>query len=384
MLRRLLLFVFIFWGTAFLLSAQKSKVIGTFQLIENEKYEEAKGIIEDATKVKSTRNWARTWYARGLLCQNAYRKGIKKNNKDLYELYSDQLYVAYSSFERTRHLDKHGRYDKLLSPKYVLLANDFSDLGKKHFNDAEFQDAFRAFEYALRITKSTVLTIQTDTNLLYNTALSAYKSQEWDDALRYLNELNSYQYSSNIPHLIFAIYIMQSDTAKAQNILLEGIQNYENNEQLVLLLADLFFKQNNSKNAINVLNDAFKKDSTNYTYPYTIGLLFQKKEDYNKAIEAYKSALTLPSDTLKLYTSIGNCYYNMGAEMDQRARVISNNAVYLEKKEKSVAAFESAIEWYEKAIEIDSNKKEITSKLILLYKALGKKEKLIILESMLQ
>ena len=382
-MNRLFLFVLLFFSTACWLSAQKSKVIGAFQLIEKGKYEEAKSIIERATKKKSTSTWPRTWYARGLLCQNAYRTGIKKNDTNLFKLSPDQLYVALSSFEKTRQYDKRGRYDKILAPRYVFLANDLIKLGEKHFNDHEFKEAFRAYESALQIYKSGFLTVKTDTNLLYNTALSAYKSGNWNTAIRYLTKLNDCKYSSNVPHLMFSIYIIQSDTSAAEKILLDGIKNYDNNEKLVLLLVDLYFKKTHNEKSITILNDIFRKDSSNYIYPFTIGLLYQKTEEYYKAIEAYKIALTLPSDTLKIYTDIGTCYLNIGVEIDEKARTITNNSEYLAEKEKSVSAYKSAIEWFERACEMDSDKQEIISKLYQLYMLLDEKEKIKNLDTMI-
>jgi tetratricopeptide (TPR) repeat protein len=370
--KKLFLLTGVFWGFGLLLTAQKSKVIGVFQLIEKGKHAEAKGIIEDATKRKGTQHWPRTWYARGLNCQNAYRKGLEKNNKDLYELYPDQLYVAYGSFERTRHLDKRGSYNKRLAPRYVLMANDFRVLGEKHFNNEQYEEALRAFEYTLRIYNSPILNAQPDTNLLYNTALSAYKSGNWNDAIRYLNMLDEKNFSPIVPHLLYAIYLGQSDTASAQNALFQGIQKYKDNEELVLLLANLHCEKKEEEKAIETLNAAFEKDTSNYIFPYTIGLIHQKREEYNKAIDVYKKALDLPGDTVKLLMGIATCYYNIGAELDQVARTITNNYKYLEAKEKSDAAFDSAIKWLEKAYAIDKNNQEVISKMNQFYKLLDK------------
>lgn len=358
----------------FSLFAQKSKVIAVFQLIENSKYEEAKEIIEESLKEDRTRQWPRTWYARGLLCQNAYREGKKKNDEDLYALYPDQLYVAFNSYERTRYLDKRGRYDKHLAPLYVLLANDFREMGENYYKKKNFEEALKAFEFALRINQSTILSEPLDTNLLYNTALTAYKSRKWDDAIDYLTKLNEGKYSPNVPHLLFSIYISKSDTAAAENVLLEGIKKYNENEELVLLLVDLFFEEKNPEKAVSILDEAFSRDTANYIFPYTKGLLYQKMEHYQKAIKAYEEALTLPSDTTKLYSSIGTCYYNIGAGIEENARTITNNRAFLLEKEKSAAAFKSALEWFEKAYERDPEDENTVKKLNLLYRVLDVRE----------
>ena len=88
----------------------------------------------------------------------------------------------------------------------------------------------------------------------------------------------------------------------------------------------------------------------------------------------------MPSDTVKLYTNIGICYYNIGAEIEERVRTITNNYRYMEEKEKSVKAFISATKWFEKAYEMDKKNKEVISKLKLLYIILDNKEKLFQLD----
>ncbi len=363
-----------------MLSAQKNKVIGVNQLIENSKYEEAKRILDDAIRDKSTRDWPRTWYTRGLLCQSAYTAGMKKKDKKLYELYNNQLYVAFNSFEKTRFLDKRGKYKRVLPSKYVLLANDFMTQAETYYQSENFGEAYRSYQYALQINTNKYVNIPLDTNLLYNTALCAYKSNKREEALEYLTELNSYKYSANVPHLMFVIYIMEADTMTALNIIKNGIDNYDDNQELNLILADLLYRQKKPDQSLDVLNEAYSKDSSNSIYLYNIGLFYQKDEDYKKAIGYFERALTLPSDTVKIYSGIGTCYYNMGANIDENARTIENNIKYLEEREKSFEDYNLALNWFEKAYEMDNSNQEIKDKLRQLYLILDKKEELHKLE----
>lgn len=380
MMNRLYLILFACIISTTSLSAQKLKIIGVFQLIEKGKYSESKDIIEDALDKKSTQKWPRTWYARGVLCQTAYKDGIEKNDKKLYELYPDQVYVTYRSFEHVRNLDRRGRYNKRLSPKYVVLANDLIQVGNNHYHKKEYDKAFRAYDHANSIYNIKMLSLRIDTNLLYNCALSAFKNENWRSANKYLAELNEFKYSSNIPHLMYSIYMIKQDTVQAKGVLLDGIERYDDHENLVLLLVDLLYKSGEFEMAVNTLDTAFKKDSANYTYPYTKGLLYQKNEEYNKAIKAFNKALSLPSDTLKIYIGIGNSFYNKGAEINAKARTITNINRYQKEHEKSDRAFYSAIEWYEKAYELDQEDDEIKSKLIKLYGILDVKDKAFLLE----
>lgn len=370
-MRRLILIPAIIFGFTLLLPAQKSKVIAMFQLIETEKYTEAKTAIEEAIEEERTNDWPKTWYARGLLCQTAYQKGVESNDKKKSELYPDQLYTAYNSYEKALKLDKRsGRLERQLAPHYVQLANDFQKMGEKHFRNGKYEDALKAFEQALAIKQSDILEVQTDTNLIYNTALAAYEGKDLNKAESYLGMLHNNKYSPNTTHLLYTVHLEKEDTLAAETTLSEGIVYHEENQELVLLLADLLYRTDAPERALEVLDSAAFREPGNYIYPYTRGLVLQKSELYNDAIEAYEKALLLAPDEFKIYANIGTCYYNMGVEIDVNARNITNNYAFRQEKVKATEAFEYAVHWLEQAYEKDPDDQKVITKLYQLYKLL--------------
>ena len=377
MTRFVFFFSFIFIAATLQVNAQKSKVLATFHLIEDEKYKEAKEAIEEAIEEESTKFWPRTWYARGYLAQTAYEKGKEENDKKKYQLYSDQLYVAYESYEKALNLDSRKRFNDQLAPMYVLLANDFQKLGEQHYKNGNFKEAFRAFSQAIKITESNIVTAEPDPNLIYNAALSAYKSENWEKAIEYFNILNKEKYSARIPHLLSSIYLEQADSVSAREVLARGIEDYEKNEQIVLLLAELYYNSDDVKEAINTLEKASKKADTSYVFPYTRGVIYQKDEQYKKAIEAYELALSRASDgnEYEIYKNMGICYYNIGVEIQQKARKIVNRQAYQDEKEKAAAAFKSAVRAFEKAYEEDPDSHEVITRLNQLYEFMDIEER---------
>jgi tetratricopeptide (TPR) repeat protein len=382
-MKRLVLIISIFFVCYLLSPAQKSKVLATFQLIETGKYEEAKEEIEEAIDDKNTVEWFRTWYAKGLLCQTAYRKGIAEKDEKKYELYPDQLYLAYHSYRKARSLDKRGKLDEHLAPLYVLLANDFQALGAQHFRKGEYENALKAFEEAVQIYQSPILPVRTDTNLLYNTALAAFENETWEKAIEYLDKLNKDNYSPNVPHLLYKIYIEKADTAAAEKVLMEGIKRYEDNEDLILLLVDMFFQTNADEKALDLLDDASLKNPSKHIFPYSKGLIYQKREQYQTAIDAYKEALTISPDETNIYTHIGTCYYNIGVDIEKNARAMTNKRAVAGEKEKSAEAFETAVTWFEKTLDKDPDNQYVISKLYQLYRVLDISDKMHNMEGMM-
>ena len=347
-------------------SAQKSKVIAAYQLIETGKFEEAKTFIEEASNDDKTLGWPKTWHARGLLCQTAYQKGLEDKDVKKCQLYDDQLYVAYESYENARKLDKTGRMDDQLAPLYVLLANKLLKEGEKKYAAEQYQDAMKAYEHVILINNNPIVAAETDTSLVYNTALAAYMSRDWDKATGYLEQLNGYGYSPNIPHLLYATHLAEHDTLAAEEALIDGIHRYDDNEDLVLLLVDLLLRTDDADRAVAVLDTAAKAHPENYIFPYATGLVYEHTEQYEKAIASYKDAIVLAPDEPRLYINIGACYYNTGVRIQAEARQITNNREFLHEKTRSEAAFESAREWLKKADEKDPGNEKVVRLLALL------------------
>jgi tetratricopeptide (TPR) repeat protein len=369
-MKKVALAAVVFLGLALGVHAQRSNVIAVFQLIETEKYDEAKKAVQAAIVHKNTRDWPRTWYARGVLCQTAYEKGIKEKDKKKYELYPDQLFEAHRSYEKALQLDKHGRLDKQVAPLYVQLANDFISMGQTHYSNEEYAEALKAFEHALDISRSPLLTVETDTSLIYNAALAAYHVKNWDKASEFLQVLNDYQHSPNVPHLLFKMYMQNNDTTAAEEVLFDAASRYNYDKDLVLVLADHLYKSGRSDQALSVLDSAVQNDTANYIFLYTKGLIHQKTGQYEKAISNYKGAIRSNPDEIEPYVNIGNCYYNIGVELKEKARTIVNNRAYLQERKKSNQAFRYAATWLEKAREKDPDNRKLTAQLNELYKVI--------------
>jgi tetratricopeptide (TPR) repeat protein len=382
-MKRLLLLSLIFTGCSALSPLQKSKFISVTNLINEGKFTDAKDIVEELTTDETSSKWPRSWFMKGSLCQTAYLEGQKKNDKKLQELYPDQLYLAFESYEKAASLDNQGKLDRQLAPNLVILANEFQKLGESNYNGKRFNQSLKAFEYALRISENPILSVEIDTNLIYNTALAAYEGKNWDKATLYLTKLHNYKYSINATHLLFLSNLERGDSLAAQNTLLDGINRYEKNEDLVLLLTDLLFKNNDIEGALKIIDAVIVRNPTNPKLYNTKGLVYQKSGQYQKAIEAYSQAIQYSPNDVSNYISIATSYYNIGVEIDEGTRTISNNRMVQEQKAKSAAAFKSAAEWLDKAYSKGlTNPKEI-EQIIELYKSLQLSDRVKSIENLI-
>lgn len=345
----------IFAGCSSLMPLQRSKLITAFHLIEDKKYEEAKEFIEGMVEDENSAQWPRTWHARGLLYQNAYREGIERNNRKLTELTPRQLFVAFESYEKALSLDAGNGIRNQLAPKYVLLANDFQTLGQQRFREKKYDEALEAFLTVEKIRQSELLNLETDTSLVYNIAMAAIQDRQSDKAIKYLTRLDTYEFGTNISHLLHLEHLQQGDTLEAQKVLERGIKRYDDNETLILMLVDLHFTQGNLEKSLAVLDRKSELYPSTYKIPYTKGLILQKTGYYDEAIAAYQEALALEVDEAIIYAQIATCYYNIGIEIEENARTLDLNSLVVMERKHSTSALESAVKWLNKALELESS-----------------------------
>ncbi len=374
-MKRFLILIFLFYGCSVLSPFQKSRIISLYHLIESGKYEDAKTVTEELVGGEESSQWASTWYARGYLCQTAYTAGMQTSDPKLYQLYPDQLYVAWESYEKARVIDAREKMERQLAPKYVLLANDFQQLGMKHLNGEEYREAVRAFEQAMRIEQLPFLSLTRDTMLIYNTALAAYRDKNWKKARPHLEKLHQFRYSENATHLLFRTYLALGDTTAAENALFEGIKRFRDHENLVLLLAELLYQQSKTAEAIAVIDRGIAENPVNANYHYNKGLIYQMEGRYRDAIDAYQEAVNFNPDALMVYSNIATCYYNIGVSYEENTLRLTNNQAVKRERAKSEAAFQSALVWLDDAVARKPQDAWVIQRLSRLYNELGKPDK---------
>ena len=379
-----MLFIAALMGMTMIISGQKSRVLSVFQLIESEKYDEAREAIDLAVWNDKTSRWHRTYYAKGLLCQKAFEAGFEKGDIKKTNLYPDQLVVAYDAYEKALQLDSRNRITSAIAVQYYALANDFQNLGEKYYLKKDYSKAVEAFEHALLLSKSPLLSVVTDTNLVYNTAMAAYEARQWDIAISYLTGLNDDAYSPNTALLLYSAHVNNGDSLLAEQVLFDAEERYKSEETIVLQLVDLLVGTGRAEQAVAILDTASSRRPENYNFPWTRGLVFQRLKLYDQAIVSLSQASTLAPGEVGIYYNLGICYYNIGVSINESARQIKSNLEYKSARREAMEQFREAVKWLEKAFELDPADQQTISKLYQLYYRLQMTEKRKTMELLIQ
>ena len=362
-------------GMTMLAAGQKSRVLSVFHMIESEKYVDAKEAIEIAILNDKTSRWNRTYYAKAFLCQKAFEAGFEKKDSKKTSLYPDQLVVAYHAYEKAQQLDSRNRLSSSITMHYYALANDFQKLGEWHYLKRDYAKALEAFEHALMVSRSPLLSVETDTNLIYNAAMAAYEANDWDKAISYLIGLNDDAYSPNMALLLYFAHVNKGDSIQAEQVLFEGEERYKSEESIVLQLVDLLVGTDREEQAIEILDRAAGRRPDNYHFLWTRGLVSQRMLLYDQAILSLTQASELAPDEVGIYYNLGICYYNIGVDINEKAQQIRSNFEYQAARKLAMEKFREAVIWLEKAYELEPGDQQTISKLYQLYYWLQMTEK---------
>ena len=357
------------------LQGQKSKVVAVKQMMEAGKFEEAKEAIESALENPRTSEWPRTYFTLGLLCQTAYIQGVEKNDSKKTSLYKDQLYVAYDAYEKALELDSKERLNSQISQNYYLLGNAFRKLGAKHYSQREYKEALRAFEHALLIDESDLISARADTSLIYNTSMAAYESQNWEKSIRYLSQLHDAAYSPSTSLLLSESHLKAGDTVKSEEIMMHGLEQFQYRDTMVMYVVNHLVRQEQPERAIEVLDQAIEAREDYFRFYWARALVYEEMELYDEAIQSLLKAAALSEDRPELYYHLGVLYYNIGIDLRKSALSITENSAYREARETYLAKFREAVRWLERSYELDPQDEKTISRLHQLYNQLQMKEK---------
>jgi tetratricopeptide (TPR) repeat protein len=356
------------------LYGQKSRVLAVMQMIEAEKYDEAKEAIEQALQNEKTSGWNRTYYAKGLLCQTAYESGMEKKDTKKINLYPDQLFLAYNSYEKALELDVSERLKTTIGQKYYLLANDFRNMGEALYKKREYDGALRAFEHAVMVSNSDLVSARTDTSLLYNTAMAAYESKNWGKAIRYLEELQQVAHSADGCTLLAMSYFESGDTLSGEKVLMDWVKTYDYEESVVMFLVNRLDGSGRHTEALELLKSAIEARPDNFRFYWARGLVFQKMGRNDDAIISFLKAVERSPDSPELFYHLGLCYYNMGIDLRESALHIREEDAYREAREQYLDKFREAVKWLERSYKLDPHHEETVSTLNQLYYQLHMKQ----------
>lgn len=327
--------------------AQKKEIRNAGKAVESGNYKEAKTLlnsVEGAVSNEKDKVQAEYYLTKG----NAFLAA-----KNQAAVKTEDLVIAGKSFERAIELGEKGEGEKgLVEVKNALINSAIEDQKGEKFSDSA--DKLYA---AYTLSKK-------DTVYLFHAASSATTGKDYDNALKYFEELKDLNYTGR--GTIFTA--VNKETGEVENF------DTENKRDIYL------------KAGSHIKPSTIKEDSKRPDIVKNIALIYLQKDQKDNAMEAIQQARKESPDDTGLMLTEADIYYNLG-KMDKYSAIVEkviekdpNNATLyynLGVTTGKMGDQEKAITYIKKAIELDP---EMVNANINIASAILNKEKAIIEE----
>lgn len=398
---------------------QSSKVVSAHNYLSDfkkskdaESLVKAKEFIDLASNNPDTKDLAKTQVCRGQIYFNIFDNNLrlqteknmtsiadpKKREAEAYQNTSAaDLDSAYQAFAKAKSVDLKGNYRTEIGDGMASVAVYYNNKAAYDYNGKKFAESFQSFEKAYEIGG------YKDTNLLYNCALTAERSEQYDKAKTYYQKMIDGKHGqANAYSMLVNVYLMAKDTVVGMDLLKKARVAYPNDINLLISETNYFLKINNSKEALINLNLAIVAKPTDANLYLVRGNIYdnlgnpkdnaekdmEKPKDYDEKLKLaeadYKKAVELKPDYFDAMYNLGVLYNNHGVAITKESDKITDNAKFAAENLKATDEFSKAMPILEKALEINPKDKGTMIALKQIYARMQMLDKLKIINEKLK
>lgn len=342
-MKKLILLSVLIFSLSFLY-AQKGKVNSANSLINPAEggygqVDKAKEAIDEAIKDESVIDWPKTWYVRGMVYQKihedptgfykdldslalvkafkSYKKALKLGKKE-YDAYVAERNEKGKKIRKD--LEDFGYREEIMEKLYVDkqtpgIRNDFVNLSVQNINDNDWSSALKSLEYIFEID-SIINFPYKDSVFYYYAAIAAHNQKKYEKALKYYKITRDLNYAGVEPYNnTISVYYALGDTAKALELMKEGINKFpENNEALLGSLVNYYINSGKEDEALKFIDQALQKKNPHPSFFFTKGAIHDQLNEFDKAMQAY-------DDAIKIDPEYADAYYNKGISFVKQANI---------------------------------------------------------------
>jgi tetratricopeptide (TPR) repeat protein len=353
----------------------------------------AKEMIDEALQDPSAVNDAATHLTKA----KVYMEIFLSQDPEIKTLAENPLEIAYEALQVAREKDVDNSNIIELQQTLLVMSELTFNNAVEAFNEADYNTASKGFLRSYQLSES-FGTI--DTTTLYNAALAAEMSSQFDKAEEMYDQLIEMEYDQ--PYMyssMSSVKMAQGDTIAATEYIKKGRELYPDELNLIFSEANIYIFTGQIEEAREILNLALEKDPDNPNLHFAFAANYDKmaqdttysRDDrmfaFKEAEKSYKRAIEIDEDYFDAIYNLGVLYFNEGIrifeEADIKLRENPTSAAFREYEQEEKRFQEqwlTAQPFLEKAMsmidEDDPNLEVVVVSLLQLYARTNQPEKL--------
>ncbi|MCY4781369.1 tetratricopeptide repeat protein [Sphingobacterium sp. UT-1RO-CII-1] len=241
--------------------------------------ESAKEAIDLAIEHDKTKNDAETWTIYALV--NA--------NIATLDNTAEAAANASEGIEKAKKLDKDNKHAENLQVAEQVLGQFSFNEGVAAWEKQDFVSAYTSFDKALTYLPG-------DTTLTYYAGLAAIQNQDYKNAIDKYKELIPVKEFSGHKSVLVdlpKLYLSSKDTTSALTYAGTAAEAYPQDNDAVIQNIELNLIAGNESQVISQIEKQIAADGNNKTLYYYLGIAQSASNNTDKAIEAYKKAVSI-------------------------------------------------------------------------------------------
>ena len=340
---------------------------------KGEKLDTALALLDLALKDEKTKDWAKTYYARGIV----FKAISKTENEEFKSLSEYPLIDATNNFEKALTAEGVGSIKTVLEFAMINLPNEIVNKAVAYYEEENYPAAFKFFEKTFELKKLPLFGEEIDTAIIYNAALMAQRSEDYDNAIKYYDMAIQYNYGEGDTYVLLAdSYKEKGDTVNFIKTLKAGFEKHPENQSLLGTLINYYLiDSENPQEAIEYLDLAISREPENSRLYSGKAMFYDKMGETENSIANYKKAIELDNEFFEAQYNLGVLYFNQAVELTDVANQIKDNKKYAVAKEKADNKFKESLPYLERAFELNSKDKSLANTLRQLYYRLQMNDK---------
>jgi len=321
--------------------------------------------VEKATELEETKNWPKTYYAKGYVYQNIY----ETEKSEFKNLADKPLFKAFDNYKKAYEMDEEDKFKGNIDAAMFKLHSYFIKEGVNSFKENKYDNAFDNFKYALKVSDMPLFKGQVDTAIMFNAGIAAQNMKEWEKAAKYYEMAAKYNYGEARTYILLKnAYFQAGDTTQAVEALKDGFNKYPGNQNMIASLINHYLlNTDHPENALDFIAEAKKQHPENAQYYSAEAQIYDKLGETEKAKEAYKAALERDPDLFMALYNLGVLYFNEGVDVVGKANQTKDDEEYKKLRKQANEKFKQAIPHMEKALEVKPDEQNVLNTLRTLY-----------------
>jgi len=321
--------------------------------------------VEKATELEETKNWPKTYYAKGYVYQNIY----ESENPEFKDLTEKPLIKAFDNYKKAYEMDEEDKFKGNIDAAMFKMHTYFIEEGVNAFKESKYNGAFENFKYALKVSDMPLFKGQVDTAIMFNAGIAAQNMKEWEKAAKYYEMAAKHDYGGARTYILLKnSYFQAGDTTQAVETLKEGFNKYPGNQNMIASLINHYLlNTDHPEDALDFIAEAKKQHPENAQYYSAEAQIYDKLDQTEKAKESYKAALERDPDLFMALYNLGVLYFNEGVDIVSKANQTKDDAEYKKLRDQANAKFKKAIPYMEKALEVKPDEQNVLNTLRTLY-----------------